>query len=113
MTTVPSDLAHELKSPSHFMLAEASQLDEDERAQADLGDGWTATAVLASMSPIGTTSSAGAWRRRWTAPLSRDRVSQHGVSNDERRDADRTQLRRCAPGSRSGTRRASSLSSTS
>ena len=40
MTTAPSDLCSELEESFAFLLAEASQLDEEERAQADLGDGW-------------------------------------------------------------------------
>ena len=89
MTTAPSDLCSELEESFAFLLAEASQLDEEERAQADLGDGWSATAVLAHVAYWDDFQ-----RRRMEAALHGTSAAagfrRDGVSNDERRDADRT-----------------------
>ena len=89
MTTVPSDLAHELEESFAFLLAEASQLDEDERALVE--------AYLAEDSEAAAEAHGFGWLAwAWDDPASGADDSWFALSRDGAYDssADLTQFGR-------------------
>lgn len=84
----PIELSHKLEASFAHLLAEAGQLDDEERVNADLGDGWTAVAVLAHVAFWDDFQT-----RRMQAALSGASAAtgfaRGPQSNEERRDADR------------------------
>jgi uncharacterized damage-inducible protein DinB len=82
------ELSHKLEASFADLLDAAGQLDDEERVAADLGDGWTAAAVLAHVAYWDDFQT-----RRMQAALSGASAAagfaRGPQNNEERRDADR------------------------
>lgn len=84
-----TELCHQLESSFAALLEAAGQMNDEGRADIDLGDGWTATAVMAHVAYWDDFQ-----RRRMEAAVSgasaRAGFPRGKESNDQRRDEDRT-----------------------